>query len=90
MATSSTVAVGSSRSWSTYVAVALSIVAYFGARGVLEMDTLAAPWRVAAAIVPIPLFGWVLFRLVQGSRELDEMQRRMQLEALAIAYPLTS
>jgi hypothetical protein len=69
-------------------AAALSVLTYFAARAVLEMDTLATRWRVTAAIVPVPVFAWVLYEILRSSRQLDEMQRRMHLEALAFAYPL--
>jgi hypothetical protein len=87
-ATSTTAAAGSSSS-RLVAAVALSMVTYFGARIVLELDTIATWQRVAAAIAPVPFFVWALFELARGARQLDEMQRRMHLEALAIAYPLT-
>jgi hypothetical protein len=43
---------------------------------------------VIAAILPVPFFAWVLYEILRSSRQLDEMQRRMHLEALAFAYPL--
>lgn len=42
---------------------------------------------MAAAIVPVPLFIWVVVELVRASRQLDELQRRIHLESLAIACP---
>jgi hypothetical protein len=84
---SSPLACGSS-SWRLSGAAVLSIVTYFGARAALQVDTLAVPWRIGAAIVPLPFFGWVLYEIVRSSRQLDELQRRIHLEALAIAYPL--
>jgi hypothetical protein len=87
-ATSTTVATGSSSS-RLVAAVALSMVTYLAARIVLELDTIATWQRVAAAIAPVPFFVWALFELTRGARQLDEMQRRMHLEALAVAYPLT-
>jgi hypothetical protein len=71
-----------------YLAVITAILAYFCARIVLEMKDLSVARRVAAAIVPVPLFGWLLFELIRSARGLDEMQKRVQLEALAFAYPV--
>jgi hypothetical protein len=75
-------------SWRFFGAAVISILSYFGARVVLEIDGLGLAWRLGAAIAPVPLFGWVLYEIVRISRGLDEMQRRIQLEALAIAYPV--
>jgi hypothetical protein len=69
-------------------AAAISIVTYFAARAMLEMDSLAPAWRVMAAVVPVPFFVWVLYEILRSARHLDELQRRMHLEALAFAYPL--
>jgi hypothetical protein len=71
-----------------YAALAAAIVTYFGARLVLEMHQLPVTWRLTAALVPVPVFAWLLYELVRGARELDEMQRRIHLEAVAIAYPV--
>jgi hypothetical protein len=71
-----------------FMAAATAILTYFAARVVLEMHDLPVAWRLAAALVPVPLFAWLLLELVRGARSLDEMQRRIQLEAVAIAYPL--
>lgn len=75
-------------SWRLFAAAFVSILTYFAARAVLNADTLTSGWRVAAAIAPVPFFVWVLYEIVRAARQLDEMQRRIHLEALAIAYPL--
>jgi hypothetical protein len=48
----------------------------------------SSPLRVAVALLPLPFFGWFLWRFLQLIRKSDELERRMQLEALAIAFPL--
>ena len=65
------------------------IVAYFVARGVLEMEGLSDSVRVLVALVPVPLFICFVVGFVRGIRNLDELERRIHLEALAIAFPLT-
>jgi hypothetical protein len=77
-----------SRSWRPLLAGLLSIATYFGARAALEGTGLSPASRMAAAAVPVPFFVWVLYEIVRASRRLDEMHRRIQLEALAIAYPV--
>ncbi len=61
---------------------------YFGARLVLESETHG--WlRVAVSLAPLPAFAWFLRDFVRYLRGLDELEQRIQLEALAIAFPLT-
>jgi hypothetical protein len=67
---------------------AVWVLAYFGARGVLEQADLTTGVRVAAALAPIPFFAACLVRMITGIRQLDELERRIHLEALAVAFPL--
>jgi len=62
---------------------------YIGARLILELETLDWRTRAVVAIVPVPLFAWVLWNVSRGIGQMDELQRRIQLEALALAFPLT-
>ena len=63
-------------------------VAWIGARVVLESESVP-PWaRVVAAIAPTPLGAAALLAILRGARELDELERRIQLEALATAFVL--
>jgi hypothetical protein len=64
------------------------IVAYFGARGVLEQTGFGTGVRVAAALAPIPFFAAFLIRLINAIRQLDELERQIHLEALAVAFPV--
>lgn len=69
--------------------VGLWAVTFLGARLALDKDIqLPAGVKVTAALLPIlptALFLWVVVSAVRG---LDELHRRVHLEALAIAYPL--
>lgn len=57
-------------------------------RGLLEME-IVAPWmRVAVALVPIPFFVSFLWLWMKGVGSMDELERRIELEALALAFPL--
>jgi hypothetical protein len=69
------------------------VAAYFLAREFLKGDVLAhvdrPTWlRVAIALLPVPPFAVCLLMFIRGIRSMDEMQRRVHLEALAIAFPL--
>jgi hypothetical protein len=67
---------------------ALFVAAYMIARGLMETVTTPAV-RVVAALLPVLPFTLWLILMIRGARELDELQRRIQLEALALAFPLT-
>lgn len=64
------------------------IISYFAARLGLEAD-LAMPFRVALALLPIPFFAGFLVLAWRSIDSGDEMYRRMHLEALAFAFPMT-
>ena len=63
---------------------------YLAARAALDVDLQLEPrWlRVAAALLPVVPTILLLWAIAAGLRESDELQRRVHLEALAIAYPL--
>lgn len=65
----------------------LFFVGYVLALAAAEMTQLPQAARIAMALVPIAAFIWLLWQLVAGIRQLDELERRIQLEALAVAYP---
>jgi hypothetical protein len=67
---------------------AIWFVAYWGARLVLERPG-GEPWlRILVAVAPIPVFAWFLYQFIRTIRSLDELERRIHLEAMAIAFPL--
>jgi hypothetical protein len=67
----------------------LWIVMYFGVRLLLEANPGLAPGlRLGLAFSPTPLFALFLWRFIAGVRSADELERRIQLEALAVAFPL--
>lgn len=71
---------------------ALWVVAWFlsyvGARALLELPATATWLRVLAALAPAPLAAAALITIVRGARQLDELEQRIQLEALAVAFVL--
>jgi hypothetical protein len=64
-------------------------VAWVIARLVLESTTAASWVRVVAAMAPTPIAGVALLTIIRGARELDELEKRIQLEALAFAFVLS-
>ena len=67
----------------------LWLLLYFGVRLFLEANPdLDGGVRLALAFVPTPVFAAFLWRCIQQVRSADELERRIQLEALAVAFPL--
>ena len=86
----SSVAVKSdARDWPAIVAGVLWFLTYFLARVVLGRTGMDTWQRVSIALLPVPFFAVFLWRVLTGVRSLDELERRIHLEALAVCYPLT-
>ena len=65
------------------------LLLYLGARFYLEANTqLASATRLAIAFAPTPVFALFLWQFMRALRSADELERRIQLEALAVAFPL--
>jgi len=62
---------------------------YFLARWLLDNHQLQDGLRVAVALTPILPFAIFLMLMLAGIRQMDELHRKVHLEALAIAFPLT-
>jgi hypothetical protein len=60
---------------------------YLLSRGLLEMSIGPAWVRVAIAMLPLPFFVWYLWTWFKGAAAMDELQRRIELEALGFAFP---
>ena len=57
-------------------------------RGLLELDFAERWLRTAIALIPVPFFVSFLWLWMKGVGTMDELERRIQLEALALAFPL--
>lgn len=65
-------------------------VSFIGARLLLEQPDLAPAARIVLAFGPSIPFALFLWSAIRAARALDEMQRRVQIEALAFAFGLTA
>jgi hypothetical protein len=61
---------------------------YMLSRGLLALDIEPAAARIAIALLPTPFFVWWLWTWMKGVSEMDELERRIELEALGFAFPL--
>ena len=60
---------------------------YLLSRGLLELIGGPGPARIAIALLPVPFFVWYLWTWFKGAAAMDELQRRIELEALGFAFP---
>lgn len=78
------------RSGATGVIIALAwFASYVGARWGLEIVERGSTAAVLLALMPVVPFVAVLWFVIGGIRGTDELERRIHLEALAVAFPLT-
>ena len=71
-----------------FVTTVLFAASYAAAMAVLktvEMPTAGA--RIAVALLPFPFFVAFLIAEIRLLRRVDELERKIQLEALAVAFP---
>jgi hypothetical protein len=71
------------------VSALVLLVLFFAARLMLEWTTLPTAVRVVIALLPLMAFVWFLWAFIRQITEADELERRIQLEALAVAFPST-
>ena len=65
----------------------LWISVYVLSRGLLELGIASPAARVAIALLPTPFFVYYLWTWMKGVAEMDELERRIELEALGFAFP---
>jgi hypothetical protein len=66
----------------------LWVLVYLLTRWLLDSAQLSEAWRIAVALAPMIPFAFFLMFTLAGLRSMDELHRRVQLEALGIAFPL--
>jgi hypothetical protein len=70
-----------------FVTTILFAVSYAAAATALKSLEMPSGVRVAVALSPFPFFVAFLVAEIRLLRRVDELERRIQLEALAIAFP---
>ena len=65
----------------------LWISMFLVSRGLLELEIASPAGGIVIALLPTPFFGWYLWTWMKGVRQMDELQRRIELEALGFAFP---
>lgn len=77
----------SGRSGPILTAIAWVLV-YLFARWLLDNQQLEPGMRIIVALLPILPFAMFLTLVITGIRQMDELHRKVHLEALGIAFPL--
>ncbi|MCI0552585.1 MAG: hypothetical protein L0287_16665 [Anaerolineae bacterium] len=72
----------------TMISAITWVLVYLLARWLLDNQQLEGGLRVVVALMPIVPFGFFLVLMLAGIRQMDELHRKVHLEALAIAFPL--
>lgn len=70
-----------------YLFSGLTLAAVAAVSWSLDHVTMTPAGRLALAMIPVAFWGGAILFLVLMVRGLDELQRRIQLEALALAFP---
>jgi len=72
-----------------WLALTAWLLVHFGVRAFLESSQALAPGtRLLLSLSPVPVFAAFLWTFLRAVRAADELERRVQLEALALAFPL--
>ncbi len=69
------------------ITAGLFAASYVGAAAALKSLEMPSGVRIAIALSPLPFFLAFLIAEIRVLRQVDELERRIQLEALAIAFP---
>jgi hypothetical protein len=64
-------------------------LAYFAARFALEALAPAPHWDIVVASAPVLAFFWFVWVVQRTLQNIDELRRRVHLEALALAFLTT-
>lgn len=72
--------------WLGMLPPGLFVGAYFVSRAGLETVPRGSALAIGFALLPVPFFIWMLVGMIRGIRQLDELVRRIQIEALAFGF----
>jgi hypothetical protein len=74
--------------WRYVLVPACFVLAYFGARAGIETSKPGSGAALAWALLPVPVFAFFIWAFARAVRGMDELERRIQLEGLALAFPI--
>lgn len=74
--------------WTVILTGFVWVLIYLLTRRLLDNIQVSGGWRIAVALAPMIPFSFFLTFTLAGLRSMDELHRRVQLEALGFAFPL--
>jgi hypothetical protein len=89
MASEPTISRTKSTWFTVLVAGGIWFLVYVIARLAVAQMGVEHPWAPVIACAPVPAFYWFVWVVQRALRGIDELQRRIHLEALALAFPTT-
>ena len=82
---------GAGRRDSVFIAAGIVwVVIYWIALYLLKDPDTSGPLKVAMVLLPVVPFAVFLFQFISYVRSLDELHRRVHLEARALAFPIAT
>ena len=79
---------GRSSLWRFLLVPTLFLASYIAARAGIEKTEPGSGAALAFALLPVPVFALLIWGYTRAVRSMDELGRRIQLEALALAFPI--
>ena len=76
------------KGWFVISIAAVWIFTYFASRGILESADLSSTSRIIVALIPAIPFAAFLWLFITNIGQMDEMERKIQMEAMAFAFPM--
>lgn len=73
----------------TFLAMALFGICMVTGMAAVEFANMPSALRIGLALLAPLAFLYLIWQWRNGVRQMDELERRIQLEALAIAFPLS-
>jgi hypothetical protein len=77
------------KGWFNIAVAAVWLLTYFASRAALESAGLGQTARIIVALVPAVPFAFFLWLFIRNIGQMDEMERRIQMEAMAFAFPMS-
>ena len=77
------------RGWFGIAIGVVCVLTYMAARMILKVDDLERSTRILVALIPSVPFAFFIWLFVRNIGQMDELERKIQMEALAFAFPLS-
>lgn len=76
------------KGWFVITVAVIWVLTYLISRAALDAADLSSAARVVVALLPAIPFSAFLWLFITNIRQMDEMERKIQMEAMAFAFPM--